>query len=335
MTTLTAERLVRLAYKYPSLENSWFLIACACLSVLNQPQEIPKVYHFALRQQLLEFKNDENLLNDKYLLQLAQDSISSSDKFEELSSIGIGLPDVLIPFTYYSKLPLGFKFNQSTSIFEFQNLLTLKFREVLLKVCGLIGIPKTINSLTYLKNVTPTNFRSHNVPQRPNLINHTNFPSSQIIEEDSCGTRLDEQNGIVDTIDGPISPNSINTPVVIDNLKQGSDLWNKVYSNNLNRKIRNQIYQAYPDLWYFIYQGYYSNILSYSQILSDKETSLCIITSLIPQDVNPQLKGHLRGALNLGVPKDQLTDVRSLVFDICDWVGGNYWKGGKDSVAKL
>lgn len=336
MSILTAERLVRLAYKYPSLQNSWFLIACACLSVLNQPQEIPKLYHFVLRQQLLEFKNDPDLLTNKYLIKLADDSITSSIKYEELNSIGIGLPDVLIPYTYYKELPLNFKFNKSSNISEFQSLLTLKFREVLLKVSGLVGIPKTINALNHLKLVTPTNFKTNNVPNRTNLVINNTIKSSSIIEEDSCGTNLSDTNpDIVDTIDGPINTSSINTHAVVENLKNGSELWNKIYSNNINKKIRNQIYQSYPDLWYFIYQGYYSNILSYNQILSDKETELCVITSLIPQDVNPQLKGHLRGAINLGVEQQQLTDLRSLVFDICDWVGGNYWKGGKESVAKL
>lgn len=333
MTIITSERLVKLAYKYPLLQDTWFLIACACLGVLNQPQEIPKIYHFALRQQLLEYKNDSSLLTDAHLIKLAQDSISSSDKYEQLNSIGIGLPDVLIPYTYYDKLPLNFKFNKSANISEFQNHITLKFREAFMKISGLIGIPKTINALTSLKNVTPTTFKNQ-MPQRPNYINHCKFPSSQIIEEDSLGTNFGDRE-FAETIDGPLSGDSINKNVIVKNLKNGSDLWNKIYSNNINKKIRNQIYQLYPDLWYFIYQNYYSGVLSYNEILSDKETCLCIITSLIPQDVNPQLKGHLKGALNVGVEKAQLQELREMVFDICDWVGGNYWRGGKDSVAKL
>lgn len=335
MTVITGERLVRLAYKYPSLQNSWFLIACACLSVLNQPEDIPKIYHFALRQQLLEFKNDASLLTNKYLIQLANDSISSSDKYVELSSIGIGLPEILIPYTYYQQLPLHFKFNKSSNIFEYQSLITLKFKEVILKISPLIGLPKAINCLNSLRFVIPSNFKNvDNSTSRTNLIKNNNISSSNIIEEDFDGTKFDNHE-IFDTIDGPINLKSINNEVTLENLKNGSDLWNKIYSNNLNKKIKNQIYQSYPDLWYFIYQNVYSNILSYDKILSEKETSLIIVTSLIPQDVNPQLKGHLKGALNLGVSQEELIDLKSLVFDICDWVGGNYWKGGKDSVAKL
>lgn len=62
---------------------------------------------------------------------------------------------------------------------------------------------------------------------------------------------------------------------------------------------------------------------------------MCVVASLIPQDVNPQLKGHLKGALNVGVTKEELNDLRCIVFDICDWTGGHFWKGGKASVAKL
>lgn len=335
MSLITAERLLRLAYKYPSLQNSWFLIACACLSVINQPHDIPKIYHFALRQQLLEFKNDPGLMTDKYLLKLASDSIASSEKYEELSSIGIGLPDVLIPYTYHDKLPLNYKFNKGSNIFEYQNLITVKFREVLLKMSGLIGVPKTINGLNYLKTVTPMSIKNNNsLPLRPPLVKNNNIPSSKIIEEDVAGTRF-ESDDVIDTIDGPINPNSINSSQVFNNLKAGSNLWNKIYSNNYNKKIRNQIYQSYPDLWYFIYQNIYSNIFSFTEILNEQETALVIVTSLIPQDVNPQLKGHLRGALNLGVSHEQLNDLRLLVFDICDWAGGNFWKEGKDSVAKL
>lgn len=335
MSVINAERLVRLAYKYPSLQNTWFLIACACLSVLNQPQDIPKIYHFALRQQLLEYKNDPALLTNKFLLQMANDSISSSEKYEEINSIGIGLPDVLIPYTYYDKLPLNFKFNQGANIFEYQNLITVKFREVLLKISGLIGVPKTINGLNHLKCVTPASIKNNNsLPIRNNIVKNNNISSSKIIEEDFSGTKFESED-LVETIDGPINNNSINSKQVLNNLKSGSDLWNKIYSNNYNKKIKNQIYQSYPDLWYYIYQNIYSNALSFTEILDEKETALVIVTSLIPQDVNPQLKGHLRGAINLGVSHEQLNDLRLLVFDMCDWTGGNYWRNGKDSVAKL
>ena len=54
------------------------------------------------------------------------------------------------------------------------------------------------------------------------------------------------------------------------------------------------MFTAYPDLWYFAYHHVYSPLLSFTDIISAKETSMCCCL-LIPQDVNPQLKGHLKG----------------------------------------
>ena len=122
---LTAERLVKLAYNYPNLHNSWYLIACAALTVINEPQEIPKVFHFALRQQLLEYSQEKSLLTDTYLLKLAQDSISSSERFKDFDAVGVKLPDLMIPFTYYNKLPVKFKFTKSEDIHHSQSALSL------------------------------------------------------------------------------------------------------------------------------------------------------------------------------------------------------------------
>ena len=79
--SITPELLLKLAYSYPNLQNSWYLIAVATLTQLNLSEEIPKVFHFALRQQLLEFQNDSSLLTNETMLKLAEDSISSSERF--------------------------------------------------------------------------------------------------------------------------------------------------------------------------------------------------------------------------------------------------------------
>ena len=358
MTLLTAERLVRLAYKYPSLSNTWYLIATACLTVINQPDEIPKLYHFALRQQLLQdptssscTTSTSSLLTDKYLIQLAKDSIDSAKKYQDLTAVGINLPDILIPNTYYQNLPLNFKFSKNEDIFNFQDKLTARFREVILKSIALIGLPKVINSLMILKTVTPTNLKSGNIPERSCIVNPGHIPSASILSEDVNGTRFDDNkikfkenlllssasssSSSVDTIDGPISQSSINIKQIESDLIRGSNFWNSIYQNKINTRIKNQMFNAYPDLWYFTYHHIYSPLLSFIDIINAKETSMCVVACLIPQDVNPQLKGHLKGALNNGNTKEELNDVRSLVFDLCDWKGGITWKGGKESVAKL
>jgi alkylhydroperoxidase/carboxymuconolactone decarboxylase family protein YurZ len=334
MSVLTAERLVKLAYNYPALHNTWYLVACAALTVVNQPNEIPKIFHFALRQQLLEYNGNKCLLTDKYLLQLAQDSINSSIKYAEFTAVGVNLPDILIPYTYYDKLPLAYKFNRTEDISKMQYTIASKFREVILKSAALSGLPKAINALMILKTVTPNSLRPDVRPARQLTVAPGHLLSSGIVEEDVAGTNFKSVN-TDDTIDGPISDESINARLIKKNLARGSNFWNSVYLPKVNKRIRNQMFDAYPDLWYYAYHNVYAPLLSFTDILSAKETSMCVVSLLIPQDVNPQLKGHLKGAVNVGATKNELTELRSLVFDICDWTGGNYWSKGKESVAKL
>ena len=61
----------------------------------------------------------------------------------------------------------------------------------------------------------------------------------------------------------------------------------------------------------------YSYILSNTKVLSARESSLALIAGLIPQDVNAQLKGHLRGALNHGSTIEEVKAVRKAVILIC------------------
>lgn len=46
-----------------------------------------------------------------------------------------------------------------------------------------------------------------------------------------------------------------------------------------------------------------------------------VLASLIPQDVNPQLKGHLVGALNNGATKEEVEAVRSVIIQLCEASG--------------
>lgn len=335
MSVLTAERLVKLAYNYPALHLTWYLFACMALTVTNQPSEIPKVFHFALRQQLLEFNpHVKGLQTNPQLIQLAQDSISLAQKFAEMTAVGVNLPDVLIPYTLHDKLPLAFKYKLGDDISALQQLIAAKFREVVMKSLALLGLPKCINALMLLKLVTPTSLRPVPKPERAPIVLPGHLALSDIVGEDIEGTAVKETYS-VETIDGPILVQLVNADQVHRDLKRGLDFWNLVYSPKVNRRIRNQMYNAYPDLWYYAYHHVYAPLLLYTGVLLAKETSMCVCANLIPQDVNPQLKGHLRGAINVGATKQEMTELRELVFDICDWVGGNWWADGRDSVAKL
>ena len=46
-----------------------------------------------------------------------------------------------------------------------------------------------------------------------------------------------------------------------------------------------------------------------------------VLACLIPQDVNPQLKGHLVGALNNGATEDQLRAIREVIIKVCEASG--------------
>jgi alkylhydroperoxidase/carboxymuconolactone decarboxylase family protein YurZ len=386
MALLTPERLLKISYSYPLLLNSWYLVACACLTVVNEVDEIPKVLHFALRQQLVrsdgfadpnkdiggnsritdsritdsrsESRSDlENPLTNKYLLQLASDSISSAAKYQDLTTVGVKLPDVLIPYGYYEKLPL--KFNSSEDIHNVQFGVASKLREVILKCSALAGLPKTINGLMLLRGVTPSSIQPGDRPLRPPTVLPGRLRSSVIVGEDAEGTleseEVSDDSGeyseaetprsslksksraifdVTDTIDGPISPSSISTHQIQADLARGSDFWNTIYSNKINTRVRRQMFVAYPDLWTHAFQHVYAPLLSFTDILSARETSMCVVACLIPQDVLPQLKGHWKGAQNVGVSKEELDQLRSLVLDICEWSGVK-WKEGLGKISKL
>ncbi len=82
----------------------------------------------------------------------------------------------------------------------------------------------------------------------------------------------------------------------------------------------------------------YGYILSNVNVLTAMESSFVLIAGLIPQDVslvatrernraerptqvNPQLKGHLKGALNNGATLEQVKAVREIVIRICEASG--------------
>lgn len=333
---LTAERLVKLAYKYPSLYNNWYVLASSALAVVNQPQEIGKVLHFALRQQLLETSvSDKPLLTDPFMLRLAEDSIASAIKYDEFTAIGVNLPDILIPYTYHDKLPLAYKYHRSEDIHAAQSAIANRIREALLKVAPIAGLPRSINALTALRKVTPNSIRPEQKPKRPCVLLPGHVASSDLVQEDFAGTRF-ESDGIptYDTMEGPVSSQSVNEKAVLENTVRGSAFWQSVYGKIGNR-VKNQMFNAYPDLWQYAYNNVYGPILSFTEVISGKETSFVVVSALIPQDVNPTLKGHLKGALNQGASKEEIESVRSLTFDICDWSGNIHWKNGKESVAKL
>ena len=73
----------------------------------------------------------------------------------------------------------------------------------------------------------------------------------------------------------------------------------------------------------------YGYVLSNEAVLGKKETSFCLIAGLVPQDVGPQLKGHLRGAVNNGATVDEVRAVRALSVSVCEAAGMKMLKEGE------
>lgn len=76
----------------------------------------------------------------------------------------------------------------------------------------------------------------------------------------------------------------------------------------------------------------YGHVFSNLEVLGARDTSLLLVAGLIPQNVNPQLKGHLKGALNNGATVEEVMAVREMVLRICEGAG---WGGRESEVAKL
>ncbi|CDO94351.1 unnamed protein product [Kluyveromyces dobzhanskii CBS 2104] len=177
-----------------------------------------------------------------------------------------------------------------------QRELTEKFREALLKTSPLSGLPKAINSLRILSSVTPVSL----------------LPPYQHVSKNSTNVH--------DLF--PETKRNVESDIEIE---RGMKHWNHLYGKVSGRVINN-LNRSYPDLWQYTMSHVYGPLLSFSDVLNAEETSLIIISSLVPQDVNPQLWGHLKGAVNVGCSKEAIENARSLSIQIAQWCGVE-WKG--------
>ena len=139
-------------------------------------------------------------------------------------------------------------------------------------------------------------------------------------------------------------------------LQRGQGFFNAVYGK-VSGRVMGQMDQVGTQDLGLTARLAYGYLLSNTSVLSHADTSLAIIAALIPQDVrrrwepevplslsfsalkqttnmipfthalhshtqvNPQLKGHLKGALNGGASVDEVRAVRGAVIDICEAAG--------------
>ncbi|KAG5797916.1 hypothetical protein H9Q69_003073 [Fusarium xylarioides] len=159
-----------------------------------------------------------------------------------------------------------------------------RLREALLKASAVGGMPKSINALMSLKSVTP----------------------EDLLDEPGMGTSLRHKD--------------IHDTASVQVLERGQAFFEAIYGK-ISRRIMGQLDRSgAPDLG-LLARLTYGYVLSNTDVLTPAETSFVLIASLIPQDVNPQLKGHLRGALNGGASVDEVRAVRDVVIKICEASG--------------
>jgi alkylhydroperoxidase/carboxymuconolactone decarboxylase family protein YurZ len=64
----------------------------------------------------------------------------------------------------------------------------------------------------------------------------------------------------------------------------------------------------------------YGRVLSDTSIITIAETELCLVATLVPLNVPPQLKSHVYGSRNVGVPMEQVKQLVSVAEEITKWI---------------
>ncbi|KAI9678829.1 MAG: hypothetical protein M1817_005889 [Caeruleum heppii] len=184
-----------------------------------------------------------------------------------------------------------------------------RMREALVKSAPIAGLPKTINALLALKTATPPSLLDLPSPRSPS--SHTLRPT-----------------------------HTLSTPIP-EVLHRGQRFFDRIYGK-IAPRVMGQMENCGTEDLGIVARLMYGYVLSDIKVLSAVECSWVLIAGLIPQDVNPQLKGHLKGALNNGATVEQVHAVREVVIRICEAAGmrrpgqrGQAGWGWRDEVAKL
>jgi alkylhydroperoxidase/carboxymuconolactone decarboxylase family protein YurZ len=103
-------------------------------------------------------------------------------------------------------------------------------------------------------------------------------------------------------------------------LYRGETFFNKVYGK-VSKRVMGQMDRSGTEDLGVTARLMYGYLLSNTRILTAAESSFVLIAGLVPQDVNPQLKGHLKGAINNGATVEEVRAVREVVMRICEASG--------------
>ena len=118
-------------------------------------------------------------------------------------------------------------------------------------------------------------------------------------------------------------------------LQRGQNFFDQVYGK-ISKRVMGQMDRSGTEDLGLTARLMYGYILSNTQVLNAAESSFVLLAALIPQDVsvqatswsdadvfevNPQLKGHLKGAINNGATLEEVRAVRDVVIQICEASG--------------
>jgi len=103
-------------------------------------------------------------------------------------------------------------------------------------------------------------------------------------------------------------------------LHRGQKFFDRVYGK-VSKRVMGQMDRSGTEDLGVTARLMYGYLLSNVNVLSAVESSYVLIAGLVPQDVNPQLKGHLKGALNNGATVEEVRAVRDIVIKICEASG--------------
>ncbi|KAK6345816.1 hypothetical protein TWF730_010159 [Orbilia blumenaviensis] len=306
-TTFSTAFLTRLR-TYPSLPSqTWYYITLVAISICNKPELIAPVLSHAFTHSAIPGSTDAAYVKEERAwLARNPGKLGRVDEEGRESALRI----------------------------------LRRCREGLVKSGAIGGIPKAINALYHLRKC-----------HEPHLLDSLpDYPSSSSSSPSSQSSLHPLSSPYPTTRPNSLPPNTLNahkdpspspessnppSPVFSTNptlpfLARGSDFFNTLYGPSISKKVLANLQKSSPDLQ-ILATWIYALILSEGTVLTPRETSFVLISALIPQDVNAQLKPHLLGAINNGAGREEVDGVRECVIDICKELGVA-WKG---EVAKL
>ncbi|KAG0343819.1 hypothetical protein BG004_004973 [Podila humilis] len=129
---------------------------------------------------------------------------------------------------------------------------------------------------------------------------------------------LEENLSEAVNLHGPVrGPN--NSLAADEYQRRGRDLFQTIYQHYTD-PILTKIGNSSQDLVQGILRDTYGKVLADTSLTTIAETELCLVATLVPLNVPPQLKSHVYGSRNVGVPMEQVQQLVAVAGTITAWV---------------